>query len=161
MNYDMVGSPNCIFMVYDADQSTSGARCRSAVDAIEDLYESFYTLSVSRTRHESVAATREMSSGIPTVADLRTSGPRALAISGERGRVRADLTASDRVRADLRRPDAVAIERGGRGGRPAERDEQRRAGRRVCDAQPLPQPARSALSRWELPWSCDTMPSPS
>ncbi|HEY5980258.1 MAG TPA: M20/M25/M40 family metallo-hydrolase [Microlunatus sp.] len=46
MNYDMIGSPNYIFMVYDADQSTFEA----PVDvppgsaAIEDLYESYYTL---------------------------------------------------------------------------------------------------------------------
>jgi Zn-dependent M28 family amino/carboxypeptidase len=45
MNYDMIGSPNYIFMVYDADQSTFEA----PVDipdgsvAIEDLYESYYT----------------------------------------------------------------------------------------------------------------------
>jgi Zn-dependent M28 family amino/carboxypeptidase len=45
MNYDMIGSPNYIFMVYDSDQSTFEA----PVDipegsiAIEDLYESYYT----------------------------------------------------------------------------------------------------------------------
>jgi Zn-dependent M28 family amino/carboxypeptidase len=45
LNYDMVGSPNYIFMVYDADESTFEA----PVDipdgsvAIEDLYESYYT----------------------------------------------------------------------------------------------------------------------
>jgi Zn-dependent M28 family amino/carboxypeptidase len=45
MNYDMVGSPNYIFIVYDADESTFEAPvpvpARST--AIEDLYESYYT----------------------------------------------------------------------------------------------------------------------
>ncbi len=46
MNYDMVGSPNYIFMVYDADQSTFPApACRSPPGsaAIEDVYERYYT----------------------------------------------------------------------------------------------------------------------
>ena len=46
MNYDMVGSPNYIQMVYDADESTfpaPGARSRQGSIAIEDLYESYYT----------------------------------------------------------------------------------------------------------------------
>jgi Zn-dependent M28 family amino/carboxypeptidase len=48
MNYDMVGSPNYIFMVYDADQSTfpapAGVPIPPGSTAIEDLYESYYTL---------------------------------------------------------------------------------------------------------------------
>jgi Zn-dependent M28 family amino/carboxypeptidase len=46
LNYDMVGSPNYIFMVYDADQSTFQAPVAVPAGsvAIEDLYESFYTL---------------------------------------------------------------------------------------------------------------------
>ena len=47
MNYDMVGSPNYIFMVYDADESTfpapEGVTIPSGSTAIEDLYESYYT----------------------------------------------------------------------------------------------------------------------
>ena len=45
MNYDMVGSPNYIFMVYDANQSTFEAPVAvpPGSDAIEDLYESYYT----------------------------------------------------------------------------------------------------------------------
>jgi Zn-dependent M28 family amino/carboxypeptidase len=45
MNYDMVGSPNYIFMVYDADQSTFEAPVvvPPGSEAIEDVYESFYT----------------------------------------------------------------------------------------------------------------------
>ena len=47
MNYDMVGSPNYIFMVYDADQSTfpapTGVPIPAGSTAIEDLYESYYT----------------------------------------------------------------------------------------------------------------------
>jgi hypothetical protein len=47
MNYDMVGSPNYIFMVYDADQSTfrapEGIPIPAGSAAIEDLYESYYT----------------------------------------------------------------------------------------------------------------------
>ncbi|WP_205730039.1 M28 family metallopeptidase [Blastococcus sp. TF02-8] len=45
MNYDMVGSPNGIFMVYDADQSTFEAPVvvPPGSAAIEDLYESYYT----------------------------------------------------------------------------------------------------------------------
>jgi Zn-dependent M28 family amino/carboxypeptidase len=47
MNYDMVGSPNYIFMVYDADQSTfpapEGVTIPEGSEAIEDLYESYYT----------------------------------------------------------------------------------------------------------------------
>jgi hypothetical protein len=46
MNYDMVGSPNYIQMVYDADQSTFAAPVAipDGSIAIEDLYESYYTL---------------------------------------------------------------------------------------------------------------------
>ena len=47
MNYDMVGSPNYIFMVYDADESTfpapEGVTIPDGSTAIEDLYESYYT----------------------------------------------------------------------------------------------------------------------
>jgi Zn-dependent M28 family amino/carboxypeptidase len=47
MNYDMVGSPNYIFMVYDADESTfpapEGVPIPPGSTAIEDLYESYYT----------------------------------------------------------------------------------------------------------------------
>jgi Zn-dependent M28 family amino/carboxypeptidase len=48
LNYDMVGSPNYIFMVYDADQSSfpppAGVPIPPGSPAIEDLFESFYTL---------------------------------------------------------------------------------------------------------------------
>ena len=48
MNYDMVGSPNYIFMVYDADESTfpapMGVTIPPGSEAIEDVYESYYTL---------------------------------------------------------------------------------------------------------------------
>jgi Zn-dependent M28 family amino/carboxypeptidase len=48
LNYDMVGSPNYIFMVYDADESTfeapMGVPIPAGSVAIEDLYESYYTL---------------------------------------------------------------------------------------------------------------------
>jgi len=48
MNYDMVGSPNYIFMVYDADESTfpapEGVTIPEGSEAIEDVYESYYTL---------------------------------------------------------------------------------------------------------------------
>lgn len=45
LNYDMVGSPNYIFMVYDADESTFEAPVAvpPGSTAIEDLYESYYT----------------------------------------------------------------------------------------------------------------------
>jgi Zn-dependent M28 family amino/carboxypeptidase len=48
MNYDMVGSPNFVHTVYDADESTFAAADFGVVvpegsTAIEDLYESFYT----------------------------------------------------------------------------------------------------------------------
>jgi Zn-dependent M28 family amino/carboxypeptidase len=45
MNYDMVASPNYIFMVYDSDQSTFEAPVEipAGSEAIEDLYESYYT----------------------------------------------------------------------------------------------------------------------
>jgi hypothetical protein len=47
MNYDMVGSPNHIFMVYDADESTfpapEGITIPPGSAAIEDVYESYYT----------------------------------------------------------------------------------------------------------------------
>jgi Zn-dependent M28 family amino/carboxypeptidase len=44
----MVGSPNYIFMVYDADQSTfpapAGVPIPEGSTAIEDVYESYYTM---------------------------------------------------------------------------------------------------------------------
>jgi hypothetical protein len=47
MNYDMVGSPNHIFMVYDADESTFQAPAEVPIpegsEAIEDVYERYYT----------------------------------------------------------------------------------------------------------------------
>jgi Zn-dependent M28 family amino/carboxypeptidase len=45
MNYDMVGSPNYIPMVYDADQSTFEAPVEipDGSSAIEDVYERYYT----------------------------------------------------------------------------------------------------------------------
>jgi Zn-dependent M28 family amino/carboxypeptidase len=46
MNYDMVGSPNYVFKVYDADESGSPAPVPvpPGSTAIEDLYESYYTM---------------------------------------------------------------------------------------------------------------------
>jgi Zn-dependent M28 family amino/carboxypeptidase len=46
LNFDMVGSPNYIFMVYDGDQSSFAAPVPvpDGSVAIEDLFESFYTL---------------------------------------------------------------------------------------------------------------------
>ncbi|MGS0685452.1 M28 family metallopeptidase [Nakamurella sp. GG22] len=45
MNYDMIGSPNYFFGVYDADESSSDAPVvvPPGSTAIEDLYESYYT----------------------------------------------------------------------------------------------------------------------
>ena len=47
LNYDMVGSPNYIFMIYDSDESTfpapEGVTIPPGSTAIEDLYESYYT----------------------------------------------------------------------------------------------------------------------
>jgi Zn-dependent M28 family amino/carboxypeptidase len=46
LNFDMVGSPNYIFMVYDADESTFQAPVEipTGSTAIEDVFESFYTI---------------------------------------------------------------------------------------------------------------------
>ena len=48
LNFDMVGSPNYIFMVYDADQSSfpppTGVPIPPGSPAIEDVFESYYTL---------------------------------------------------------------------------------------------------------------------
>jgi Zn-dependent M28 family amino/carboxypeptidase len=48
MNYDMVGSPNFVHTVYDADESTFAAADFGVVvpegsEAVEDVYESYYT----------------------------------------------------------------------------------------------------------------------
>jgi hypothetical protein len=46
MNYDMVGSPNYFFGVYDADESTFAAPVPvpPGSEAVEDVYEGYYTL---------------------------------------------------------------------------------------------------------------------
>jgi Zn-dependent M28 family amino/carboxypeptidase len=48
LNFDMVGSPNYIFMAYDADESTfpapEGVPIPNGSTAIEDLFESYYTM---------------------------------------------------------------------------------------------------------------------
>ena len=46
LNFDMVGSPNYVFMVYDSDQSSYAAPVPVPAGsvAIEDLFESFFTL---------------------------------------------------------------------------------------------------------------------
>jgi len=48
LNFDMVGSPNYVFMVYDGDQSgfpaPPGIPMPDGSIAIEDLFESYYTL---------------------------------------------------------------------------------------------------------------------
>jgi Zn-dependent M28 family amino/carboxypeptidase len=48
MNFDMVGSPNYIFMVYDADESSfpapDGVTIPPGSAAIEDTFESYFTL---------------------------------------------------------------------------------------------------------------------
>ena len=67
MNYDMVGSPNYIFMVYDADQSSfpppAGVPDPAGSAAIEDVYESYYgSESRMTTRSSPVAATTRRSS---------------------------------------------------------------------------------------------------
>lgn len=47
LNYDMVGSPNYIFMMYDANESTfpapAGVPIPQGSEAIENLYERYYT----------------------------------------------------------------------------------------------------------------------
>src|SRR5829696_8555841 len=48
LNYDMIGSPNYVLMTYDADRSTfeppAGVPIPDGSEAIEDLFESYYTL---------------------------------------------------------------------------------------------------------------------
>jgi Zn-dependent M28 family amino/carboxypeptidase len=46
LNFDMIGSPNYVFMVYDADESTFTAPVAipDGSTAIEDVFESYYTL---------------------------------------------------------------------------------------------------------------------
>ena len=48
LNFDMIGSPNYIFMVYDANESSfpapAGVTIPEGSEAIERLFESFYTL---------------------------------------------------------------------------------------------------------------------
>jgi len=48
LNFDMIGSPNYIFMVYDGNQSSfpapAGVPIPPGSEAIESLFESFYTL---------------------------------------------------------------------------------------------------------------------
>ncbi len=66
MNFDMIGSPNYIQMVYDADQSSFEAPVAipPGSTAIEDVFESFYTQRASRTttrRSTGVATTRRSS----------------------------------------------------------------------------------------------------
>ena len=52
LNFDMVGSPNYVFMVYDGDESgfpaPPGVPIPAGSVAIEDLFESYYTLAGER-----------------------------------------------------------------------------------------------------------------
>ena len=69
LNFDMVGSPNYIFMVYDGDESSFpapvGVPIPDGSKAIEGLFESFYTLprrAVRRHASSADAATTRRSS---------------------------------------------------------------------------------------------------
>ena len=81
MNYDMVGSPNYIFMTQDADQSsfTAPVPIPPGSTAIEDLFESFYTLSNepyddaafdARSDYQAFVANGIPSSGLFTGAEV-------------------------------------------------------------------------------------------
>ena len=81
MNYDMVGSPNYIFMTQDADQSSFPAPIAipPGSAAIEDLFESFYTLSSepyddaafdARSDYQAFAVNGIPSSGLFTGAEV-------------------------------------------------------------------------------------------
>ena len=81
MNYDMVGSPNYIFMTQDADQSsfTAPVAIPPGSAAIEDLFESFYTLSNepyddaafdARSDYQAFVANGIPSSGLFTGAEV-------------------------------------------------------------------------------------------
>ena len=52
LNYDMVGSPNYVFFVYDGDESDASERPAGPPGsaAIEDVYEAYYTRAESPTR---------------------------------------------------------------------------------------------------------------
>ena len=88
MNYDMVGSPNYIFMTQDADQSsfTAPVAIPPGSTAIEDLFESFYTLSNepyddaafdARSDYQAFVANGIPSSGLFTGAEVPKTAEQA------------------------------------------------------------------------------------
>ena len=83
MNYDMVGSPNYIFMTQDADQSSFRAPVAipPGSTAIEDLFESFYTLSnepttTPRSMHAATTRRSSATGSRPVASSLARRFPR-------------------------------------------------------------------------------------
>ena len=76
LNFDMIGSPNYIQMVYDSDESGFEAPVPVPPGsiAIEDLFESFYTLSERAVRRRGV----QRSQRLPGLHPQRDPGRRSL-----------------------------------------------------------------------------------
>ena len=103
MNFDMVGSPNYIFMVYDADESSFEAPVPipQGSTAIEDVFESYYTL-VGEPYDDSQFSGRSdyqafIVNGIPAgglFTGAEQSRPRSSSRSGAEPRARSSTRAT-------------------------------------------------------------------
>ena len=152
LNFDMIGSPNYIFGVYDGDNS-SGTAHRGFIPegsaAIEDVFEGFYdSRGTCRTRTPSspVAPTTARSSRSASRPAVCSPAPRA-----SRRPTRRPCTAACRVRRTTRATTGLRQPHRRRAGRGAVR--RARRGTTPCRATSTRSRSTSTPTRWPPPSS--------
>ncbi len=161
LNFDMVGSPNYIFMTQDADQSSftppAGVNVPDGSIEIEDLFESFYTLKGEpyddaafdgRSDYQAFIVNDIPAGGLFTGAEVREDRRAAVDLGRHRGcAVRPVLPPGLRHLRQQQRPCAVGQRRRHRvrasDVRVLDPVGQRRAGQDGPGQLPIPAPAGS------------------